>query len=411
MASSGRCVADSPIRCMGGASAGRRRSSRSRLSARWAPRLRARDRVDLVDDDVLDAAEDLAGLARQHQVQRFGRRDEDVGRVAGDLAPVLAGRVTGAAGDGDLRRGFAEPLRRMPDPRQRCPEVPFDVVGQRLERGHVQDADSPRVRPRSLGRRIRREPVQRPEEGGEGLAAPGRGVDERVVTGGDRRPAACLRVGRGLEARLEPLADGARERSQGIGAAGCGWWRSRDAKYRPREPIRPDVLEVERAPHGDRCRHPREDTAAATARSVARRGEQAFADLRQRGRRDDRTGETLTSLEAQPADLSGHRGAYRPRSWSTGAKSSVSTGAEPTKASTAAGPATIAVGCVSPQVAIAASTVAASSGASRGDHDDVAAAVALDGRSTADHGDVREPRGERRDLGADERRAAGSRSG
>ena len=33
--------------------------------------LGAGDRVDLVDDDVLDAAQDLAGRAGQHQVQRF----------------------------------------------------------------------------------------------------------------------------------------------------------------------------------------------------------------------------------------------------------------------------------------------------------------------------------------------------
>ena len=51
--------------------------------------LRAGDRVDLVDDDVLDAAQDLAGRAGQHQVERFGGRDEDVRRVAGDLAAVL----------------------------------------------------------------------------------------------------------------------------------------------------------------------------------------------------------------------------------------------------------------------------------------------------------------------------------
>src|SRR4030095_15022837 len=42
--------------------------------------LRARDRMDLVDDDVLDAAEDVPGLARQEQVQALGRGDEDVWR-------------------------------------------------------------------------------------------------------------------------------------------------------------------------------------------------------------------------------------------------------------------------------------------------------------------------------------------
>ena len=51
--STGRTVADSPIRCAGRSS---RASSRSRLSARWAPRLRAGDGVDLVDDHGLDAA-------------------------------------------------------------------------------------------------------------------------------------------------------------------------------------------------------------------------------------------------------------------------------------------------------------------------------------------------------------------
>ena len=75
--------------------------------------LRAGDRVDLVDDDVLDAAEDLAGRAREHQVERLGRRDQDVRRVAGDLAPVLGGRVARPAGDRDVRRP-ARPAARPP---------------------------------------------------------------------------------------------------------------------------------------------------------------------------------------------------------------------------------------------------------------------------------------------------------
>ena len=103
--------------------------------------LRARDGVDLVDDDVLDAAEDLARLARQQQVQRLGRGDEDVRRPAGELAAVLGGGVAGAAGDRDGRDRLAQPLRLLGDPGQRRPQVPLDVVGQRLERRDVQDAD------------------------------------------------------------------------------------------------------------------------------------------------------------------------------------------------------------------------------------------------------------------------------
>ena len=56
-------------------------SSRSSESARWAPRLVRRDGVHLVDDDGLHLGERLAGRRRQHQEQRLGRGDQDVGRL------------------------------------------------------------------------------------------------------------------------------------------------------------------------------------------------------------------------------------------------------------------------------------------------------------------------------------------
>ena len=70
--SSGRWVADRPIRCSGVRVAA---GAAERLEALEAQRevraaLRAGDRVDLVDDHVLDAAQDLAGRARQQQVER-----------------------------------------------------------------------------------------------------------------------------------------------------------------------------------------------------------------------------------------------------------------------------------------------------------------------------------------------------
>ena len=218
--SSGRCVADRPIRCIGRASA--RLRVAQRLEALEAERevraaLRAGDRVDLVDDDVLDPAQDLARRAGQHQVERFGGRDQDVGRMARDLAAVVGGRVAGAAGDRDVRRRLAETLRREGDPGQRRAQVPFDVVGQGLERRDVQDADRAR---RLAGRRrarVGREPVERPEERRERLAAAGRGVDERVLAARDRRPAAGLGVGRRLEAGPEPVTDGGREGREGVG--------------------------------------------------------------------------------------------------------------------------------------------------------------------------------------------------
>ena len=104
--------------------------------------LGAGDRVDLVDDHVLDAAQDLARLARQQQVQALRGRDEDVRRVAGrsrggprsGVSPVrLATLMRGA--------GLAETLGRQPDPGERRPQVALDVVGQGLERRDVEDPD------------------------------------------------------------------------------------------------------------------------------------------------------------------------------------------------------------------------------------------------------------------------------
>ena len=56
--------------------------------------LRGRDGVDLVDDHGLDAAEHVARLRGEDQVQRLGRRDEDVGRRAphGDAVALRACR-------------------------------------------------------------------------------------------------------------------------------------------------------------------------------------------------------------------------------------------------------------------------------------------------------------------------------
>jgi hypothetical protein len=175
--------------------------------------LRARDRVDLVDDHVLDAAEDVAGLARKHQVERLRGRDEDVRRAAGDVPSVLGGRVAGAARDADVRRRLAESGRGQGDACERGAEVALDVVGQGLERAHVEHPDGPGLRAWFSGK-----PIQGPEERGEGLATPRGGVDERVAALADRRPTLRLGLRRRLERRLEPGPDGGAERGEGI----CG---------------------------------------------------------------------------------------------------------------------------------------------------------------------------------------------
>ena len=176
--------------------------------------LGGRHRVDLVDDHVLDGAQRLTRARRQHEVQRLGRRDQDVGRRADERLPVLARRVTGAHPDGRRPERDPEPLGREADARDRRAQVLLDVDGERAQRRDVEH-----TAPVGLGRLGRgREPVDRPEERGEGLARPGRRQDQRVVAGRDRRPSLLLgRRGRG-EARLEPGADGLGEAVHGRGS-------------------------------------------------------------------------------------------------------------------------------------------------------------------------------------------------
>ena len=71
--------------------------------------------VDLVDDHGLDAPQGLAGRRGEHQVERLGRGDEQVGRVA-QHAPALVGRGVAGAHAHDrrverARRGARRPGR------------------------------------------------------------------------------------------------------------------------------------------------------------------------------------------------------------------------------------------------------------------------------------------------------------
>ena len=54
-----------------------------------------RDRVDLVDDHPLRVAQELARARGEHQVERLGRRDQDVRRLAEHRRALLLRRVAG----------------------------------------------------------------------------------------------------------------------------------------------------------------------------------------------------------------------------------------------------------------------------------------------------------------------------
>ncbi len=222
MVSSGRWVADRPMRWSGRTASlahrcsrcGRGRAGRPGTCAQALEALQAQrevgaalgpgDGVDLVHDDLLDTAQDLARLAGQQQVEALRRGDQDVRRMPDEVAAFGGRRVAGAARDRDVRRFLPEALRGERDAGERRAQVAFHVVGEGLQRADVQDANAAGIPARRRGPRILDEAIQAPQERGQGLAAAGGGMDQGAATRTDRRPA--LRLGRrgSLERRLEP---------------------------------------------------------------------------------------------------------------------------------------------------------------------------------------------------------------
>ena len=134
----------------------------------------SRDRVDFVEDDCLDAGEGLPGRRGEQQEQRLGGRDQDVARPLGEGAAVGRRGVPGADRDGDVRGLQAESNGGVADPDEGRAQVALDVDCQRL---HRRDIEHPAALERLRGAWRARQPIQRPEEGGERLARPRRRDD------------------------------------------------------------------------------------------------------------------------------------------------------------------------------------------------------------------------------------------
>ncbi len=208
--SSGRCVADSPMRCSFRPA---RCSSRSSDRARCAPRLvgtTAWISSTMTVSTLLSASR---ALDVKQEIERLGRGDENVGRLALEPRPVP-------------RRGVARPhrdrredVRVAASGRQVChpddggPQVPLHVHGERLQR---RDVDDPAP---AIARRRRREhhPVDAGQERGQGLPASGRREDQRGLASGDDRPAERLRRRGPGERSPEPVANGGLELGERVG--------------------------------------------------------------------------------------------------------------------------------------------------------------------------------------------------
>ena len=94
--------------------------------------------MDLVDDHGLDALQRLGGRRREHQVERLGRGDQQVGRTPDQLLALVGLGVAGAHRHLGRRERHADPLGGEPDADQRRAQVLLDVERQRPQRRDVE---------------------------------------------------------------------------------------------------------------------------------------------------------------------------------------------------------------------------------------------------------------------------------
>ncbi len=140
ISSSGRCVAERPMRWSGRSPSSC--CSRSTESARCAPRFVPATACTSSRISVSTERSSSRACDVEQEEERLGRRDQDVGRVAQHRRALLLRRVAGADGDAQLRL----------EPGERAAQVALDVVVQRLQRRDVENAQARRPATASGGR-------------------------------------------------------------------------------------------------------------------------------------------------------------------------------------------------------------------------------------------------------------------
>ncbi len=190
---------------------------RSRERARWAPRLGGNHGVNFVDDDGIDGAQRFRGLRGKQQVERLRRGDENFGGGTAEASPVLLRGVTGADADFGVVDGDSHAAGHVGDAGERGTEVAFDIDGERFEWGDVDNAAAAGCRGG-----LQHQPVEAPEEGGEGFAGSGGGKDEGAFAAGNGGPAVTLWGGRLVEDFTKPRGGDGVKDGEGVGL-GRGW--------------------------------------------------------------------------------------------------------------------------------------------------------------------------------------------
>ena len=139
----------------------------------------------------------------QHQVERFGGRDENVGGMAAETGAFALGRITGADTDEGLVKWNASAAGHVGYTGERRAEVALHIDGESFEGRHVNDlaASFSSFRPR-----VEHQAVEAPEECGKGFACSGWSKDEGALAACDDRPAQALRGRRRVKDRMKPFS-------------------------------------------------------------------------------------------------------------------------------------------------------------------------------------------------------------
>ncbi len=169
------------------------------------------DGVDLVQDHGPQPAQEAAaGLGGEEDVEALRCRDQHLGRMAEHPAALRLGGVAGAAEDAHrLGRGSGRGEARL-QLGEGLQEVAADIVAEGAER---RDVEHPHLTPVPLPGE---QPVQGPQEGGQGLAGSGGGGDQDVLARGDVGPRGGLDGGGRAQAGLEPGPGGGAEELEGV---------------------------------------------------------------------------------------------------------------------------------------------------------------------------------------------------
>ncbi len=138
-------------------------------------------RVDLIDNNILHALENLPGLLRrQHQVERFGRCNQNVRWTFGNGSAFGLRRIARSYCRVNRREFQSGLLRVFLDAGKRKFEVPLDVIVQCFQWGDVENANTGLEFFQQV---LFDQMVDCPKECGKSLAGSCRRKKKRVPTG------------------------------------------------------------------------------------------------------------------------------------------------------------------------------------------------------------------------------------